>query len=190
MLNANKIYKLLLHLFFILSMPLVAMNNNLGNNMEEYIYNKTYVYDLPEVEVIGELTLSTKILDLARLINSEAGNQNLTGKIAVGNVVINIARERGWSIKRTIYDRNKRGPRFDGIDTKRFNEYPSKESILAAVKSFTIKVVPDDVQFFHNPRLSTDSKWVNYIEKYKYQDIQDHRFCRNPKSKYYESTNI
>lgn len=182
MLNAN-IKKLLLHLLFILSMPLVAMNNNLGNNIEEYIYNKTYIYNLPAVEVIGEITISTKILELARLINSEAGNQDDDGQIAVGNVVINIAREKGWSLNKTIHDRNKYGPRFDGVDTNRFKEYPSKRAILNAAKSFSIKVVPDDVQFFHNPKTSTDGKWVRYIEQFTWGDIGDHRFCSNPKSK-------
>ena len=164
-------------------LPIKATNNNVTpkENIENIIYNRIYVYDLPEVEVIGEVTLSTKILDLARLINSEAGNQSMEGKIAVGNVVRNIARYKGWTIKKTIYDKNKYGPRFDGIKTKRFKEYPSKESILAAVKSANIKIVPDDVHFFHNPKISTDSKWINYIEQFTWGDIQDHRFCKNPK---------
>lgn len=178
MLNAKNCIYIVISLFLCTILPI---NVTPKETIEDLIYNTTYIYDLPEVEVIGEVTLSSKILDLARLINSEAGNQSMEGKIAVGNVVRNIARDKGWSIKKTIYDRNKHGPRFDGITTKRFKEYPSKECILAAAKSAAVKIVPDNVHYFHNPKISTDSKWVKYIEQFTWGDIQDHRFCFNPK---------
>lgn len=179
-----------------ISLPIKAMNNASTKEEleEELIWGRTYgTYMLPEVIVSAELTFSEKILLMARLINSEAGNEISVdtingvevinpGMIAVGNVLINRAKRKGWSIQKVILQRDKRGnPQFDGIDTKRFHRNPRREHIIAAKQSFNIQVVPETVEFFHNPISSTDKGWLGYIEKYTYKDILNHRFCHNPK---------
>lgn len=115
---------------------------------------------------------------LARLIEAESGNQKLEGRVAVGNVVLNRARINNQTIKKIIYKRDKRGrPQFDGIDSKYFKRIPSEISYKAARLAFSTKIVPDSVYYFHNPKSSTDGKWIRYIETFFYKDIQDHRFC-------------
>lgn len=150
---------------------------------EEILYGRTYgTFSLPEVVVTAKLTFSHKILLRARLINAEAGNEDEEGMIAVGNVIINRAKRKGISERSVIFQRDKKGnPQFDGIDTKRFHKPPQRKHIIAAMKADIIKIVPETVEFFHNPVSSTDTGWINYIEKYTYKDIGNHRFCHNPK---------
>lgn len=170
----------------LLFIPRTAANNNQTkqeiNQAIEAYYNRTFSGgELPEIQVTAKLTFSQKIYLLARLINSEAGNEPLLGKIAVANVVRTRARVKNKTIKEIIYQRNKYGPQFDGIDTERFNRVPSKECIIAAKRGLTEYVIPESVYYFHNPKISTDSKHVKRVEKYTYKDIGNHRFCHNPK---------
>lgn len=141
-----------------------------------------YVLDLHfEVPVIKATRIYKNEIELlARLIECESGNQELNGRIAVGNVVLNRARIKNQSIKKIIYHRDKSGrPQFDGIDTKYFHRNPSKLSWEAAKKAFDTKIVPDSVYYFYNPNTSTDSKWIRLLESNNlvYKDIGDHRFC-------------
>lgn len=115
---------------------------------------------------------------LARLVQAEAGNQSDEGRQAVADVVVHISTYKNWTIKRTIYDRG----RFDGISSKWFNVTPSEECMEAARKALCKKhIIPYGVFYFHNPEISTDKKWVDYISKYPYKKIGDHLFCYHPK---------
>lgn len=126
---------------------------------------------------------------LARLVNAEAGNQarkfgeeGRQGQHAVADAVMHLAKEKGWSISRTIYDKNKYGPRYDGVRSSRFKQWPNDDCLEAARKAILGKhILPYGVFYFHNPNISTDTVWVSYIEKYAYKDFGEHRFCYAPK---------
>ena len=70
---------------------------------------------------------------LARLINAEAGNQSLDGKVAVGNVVIN--RVADPTCPKTIYGvifDSKYGVQFSVTQTGGIYAEPNEESVIAA----------------------------------------------------------
>ena len=122
--------------------------------------------------------LHSEYILLAKLINAESGHEPFIGMRAVGDVVMYIAKENNWSIKRTIYDRG----RFDGINSRRFHKTPSESCYEAARLAILGRhILPAGILFFHNPKTSTDTKWVNYITKYKYKQIGNHLFCYHPK---------
>ena len=177
----------LIILSMLLFIPKTAANINQTkkeiNQAIEAYYNQTFIGgDLPEISVTAPLTFSKKIYLIAQLISSEAANEPMLGKIAIVNVLRTRARVKGKTIKQIIYQRDRRGnPQFDGIDTNRFKQKPSKECIIAAKRGMKEWVIPKSVYFFHNPIISTDSMWVNYIEQWTYKDIGRHRFCHSPK---------
>lgn len=178
-------YFLLIFMIVFLA-PKIGANHNLSKEdisikIEEY-YSQTFgTYDLPEITVSAPLTYDKETELIARLLMSECANEPFEGQVAVVNVLFNRAKRKGWTINQVIMQRDKRGnPQFDGIDTKRFHDTPTKQTIKAAKLGRIKKVVPDEVEFFHNPVISTDTKWVNYIEKWTFKDIGRHRFCYNP----------
>lgn len=126
------------------------------------------------------LVISTRESDqhlLARLISAEARSESMTGMRAVGDVVVYTAKRKGWSIYEVIHYIGK----FDGIDDESFECEPSERCVQAATYALRgDHVLPEGVAFYYNPETSTDTAWVNYISKYKYKDIGDHRFCYHP----------
>jgi spore germination cell wall hydrolase CwlJ-like protein len=161
----------------IVMMGILFIINDLSN--ASTIDEMQYLVQLDTVEVIAKpIVVSDSDLDiLARLIYSEAASESFEGKRAVADVVVNIANYEGWSIAKTIFDPG----RFDGIHTKYFYKRPDKGSIQAAKMALMGKhILPKGVMFYHNPKIATDRKWVNYIEKYPYRMIGNHFFCYHP----------
>jgi len=140
-----------------------------------------YKASLPEVIVTAKrevpLQLRKEWLLLARLVAAESGNQPFDGQHAVADVVLHTANDKGWSITRTIYDKG----RFDGIYSKNFFREPSESCKEAARLAILGKhILPENVLYFHNPVISTDTKWVQYISQFAYKQIGDHLFCYKP----------
>ena len=146
------------------------------------IDNYTYSGLLPTVDICDKQPVPSHMVEdwmlLARLVYSEAKGEIFEGKHAVADVVVYIAKDKCWTIKQTIYDRG----RFDGIRNKWFYREPSEECYEAARLAILGKhVLPKGIFFYHNPRTSTDTKWVNFISKYAYKKIGNHLFCYHPK---------
>ena len=145
--------------------------------------NDYYIVNLDTIVVTGtRISNNTYYTNdnihlLSRLIYSEAGGETFVGKLAVANVVMNIAKYNDWTIRRTIFDNG----RFDGIYTKHFNMKPDNESIEAAKLALqNFKILPESIMFYHNPDIATDKEWVAYIEQFKYKRIGNHVFCYHP----------
>lgn len=95
---------------------------------------------------------------LSRLINAEAGNQPLDGKIGVGNVVLN--RVADPTCPDTIYDvifDARYGVQFSVTETGGIYLEPNEESVIAAKISLEGYNVVDDSLFFLNPQISSKS---------------------------------
>lgn len=87
---------------------------------------------------------SDEIELLAHLIESEAGNESLAGKIAVGNVVLNRMDKDNKDMKDIIYSKNQ----FDGVGTENFSIKQSADSLEAARKVLEgLNLVPDAYYF-------------------------------------------
>ena len=99
---------------------------------------------------------------LARLVNSEAAGESFTGQLYVANVVVNRALWKGQTIKEVIYAKKQ----FSGVKTKRFNEEPHPNHIIAAKKALRGEgPLPLNVLFFCNPETSTNKKFVSFCRK-------------------------
>lgn len=96
---------------------------------------------------------SDDVMILAKLINSEAGDEPFEGKIAVANVVLNRSKENKESIKDVIYSPSQ----FDGVQTKLFTDNPSNESLIAARQALNGKKVLDKAYYFANLKLCNPS---------------------------------
>src|SRR5699024_8602041 len=93
---------------------------------------------------------------LSRLINAEAGNQPLEGKIGVGNVVLN--RVADPTCPDTIYDvifDARYGVQFSVTETGAIYLEPNEESVIAAKICLEGYNVVEDSLFFLNPQISS-----------------------------------
>lgn len=114
---------------------------------------------------------------LARLINSESIGEPLSGKVAVGECVINTMIAYNMTMVDVISMTN----RFAGVLTARFNQEPSPESIAAALDAMDGDMtMPRSVVYFYNLKKVKNHTWVNKIRKYKYIIIGNHTFCHDP----------
>ncbi len=88
---------------------------------------------------------------LSHIINAESGNQPLTGKIAVGNVILNRVRDSRFpnTIKGVIYQKNQFTPVANGA----INKTPNAESVLAAKLVLDGAVSLENVLWFNRAGL-------------------------------------
>lgn len=121
------------------------------------IYTDTYgnwsVWPSNSLLMHGSLYYNQSELDImARLINAEAGNQALSGKIAVGDVIMNRVASNQFpnSIYDVIYQKNQ----FSVVYSSAFQKTPEESSVLAAKLAMDGAEVLDDVLFFNRSGLN------------------------------------
>ena len=112
---------------------------------------------------------------LARLINAEAGNQSLEGKIAVGNVIMNRIDDSRFpdTVADVIYDRSC-GIQLSTAYNGSLNKKPNADSYIAAKLVLEGYSVAEDCLYFLNPSISRSS-WVIRNRPYT-MTIGDHAF--------------
>ena len=95
---------------------------------------------------------------LSRLINAEAGNQPLDGKIAVGNVVLNRVADPTCpdTIYGVIFD-TKYGVQFSVTQNGMIYEEPNEESVIAAKICLEGYDIVGDSIYFVNPDVGVSS---------------------------------
>lgn len=111
------------------------------------------------------------VMLLAKLINSEAGNEPFEGKVAVANVVLYRSKIEKESIRKIIYAKEQ----FDGVDTNSFMNFPNNESIDAAQRAINGEKVLDNAYYYANLNLCSPS-WAT--EKRFLCRIGDHWFFK------------
>ncbi|WP_315069305.1 cell wall hydrolase [uncultured Clostridium sp.] len=129
-----------------------------------------------EAQAVDVNNLNTNInLDniqlLARLIQSEAGDEPYQGKLAVGDVVLYRTNQDNTSLENTIFKKGQ----FDGVETNNFNIQPSEDCIRAATEVLNGKKVLSNGYYFVNLKVASPS-WArsdNFIVR-----IGDHWFFR------------
>lgn len=125
------------------------------------------------------------VYTLARLIESERTRSradSVSGAIAIGDVAVNrLERALRKGKIATIDSIIRRPGQFDGIHSQRFNQTPKPLAFMAALTTLMgFEMLPDEALYFHNPVTSTDSKWINYIGKYKIAHYGGHDICIAP----------
>ncbi len=98
---------------------------------------------------------------LAKIINAESGGEPLTGKIAVGNVVLN--RVESAEFPNTVYDvvfDKKGGVQFTPVANGSIHREPGYESYIAAkICLENYRITDKNILFFLNPAISV-STWI------------------------------
>ncbi len=103
---------------------------------------------------------------LSRIINAESSSENLFGKIAVGNVVLNRVASPDFpdSIYDVVFDRTG-GVQFTPVANGTIYNNPSEESTLAAKLCLDGASVAGNSLFFLNPSIATSS-WITKNRTY------------------------
>lgn len=99
---------------------------------------------------------------LSRIIHAESGGEPLSGKIAVGNVILN--RVKSTQFPNTIYGvifDDKYGVQFQPVSNGTIYNEPSQESVEAAKRALKGESVVGESLYFLNPRIATNFWIVN-----------------------------
>ena len=112
---------------------------------------------------------------LARIITAEAQGESMTGKMAVGNVVLNRVKSPSYpnTIYSVIFDR-RYGTQFSPIDNGTIYNTPTEESIIAAKMCLEGYTISDSILYFVNPKLAPNS-WAANNRPYAFT-IGNHAF--------------
>lgn len=111
---------------------------------------------------------SEDLLWLSKIVEAEARGESYDSKLGVANVILNRVEYGAYpnTVKAVIFDR-KNGVQFTPIMNGSVNNYPSDESVLAALDALEGKNNAGDALFFLNPRLAT-STWVQNNREYAF----------------------
>jgi len=114
---------------------------------------------------------------LSRIISAEAKGEPFRGQIAVGNVVLNRVRSRSYpnTIYGVIFDR-KHGTQFSPVSFGTIYNPPSESAIIAAKICLEGYTLSDEILFFMNPRIATNS-WISKNRPYVFT-IGNHDFYK------------
>lgn len=116
-------------------------------NADSYYRDHQVVLEEDTIEQIEEEVKEGEMELLAQLIEAEAGNQDLIGKILVGDVVMNRCRKYMKSVEEVIFTPGQ----FSCIEDGGFDAaawYISEESFEAARRAYTGDGIDDEILFF------------------------------------------
>ena len=139
--------------------PLRFVSENMGaevlwNEKERIvdIYKENFSPDIPYNE--------DELYWLARIIHAEAQGEPFSGKVAVGNVILNRVSHKEFpdTIYGVIFDRE-HGVQFTPIANGAIYNNPSNECFYAADQVLKGENVVGDSLYFCNPKTSTN-KWI------------------------------
>ena len=114
---------------------------------------------------------------LSHIIYAESGNQPLTGKIAVGNVVLNRTESGQFpdTVKEVVFD-SQYAVQFTPVANGTIYQEPAASSVLAAKLCLEGAEVAGDSLYFFAPAVSAGS-WITQNRTY-YAAIGSHHFYR------------
>ncbi len=130
-------------------------------NVDEGIIEKDYNLD--------------DVMWLSRIIEAESSGEPFSGKIAVGNVILNRVKcdEFPDTISEVIFDR-KFGVQFQPVANNKIYNTPSNESVMAALLAIRDVNLAGDSLYFLNPVIATN-RWILNNRTY-YTTINNHDF--------------
>ena len=103
---------------------------------------------------------------LSRIISAEARGESMSGKIAVGSVVLNRVKSKDFpnTIYGVIFDRNG-GVQFTPVANGEIYKAPDSESIEAAKRCLDGQLTSSEILFFINVNIA-DSFWITQNREY------------------------
>ncbi|AOY75280.1 cell wall hydrolase [Clostridium formicaceticum] len=110
---------------------------------------------------------SANVYWLSRIIHAEAGAEPYTGKVAVGNVVLNRVHSREFpnTIYNVIFEYYKNIPQFSPVADGTIYNTPSQESIQAAHDALSGSRPVGNSTYFFNPNKAT-GQWIVANKRY------------------------
>ena len=113
---------------------------------------------------------------LSRIIHAEAQGESYTGKVAVGNVVLNRVASKDYpnTIRGVIYDKQHGYVQFSPVLDGSINNKPNEESTKAAIDALNGVRPVGGALYFLNPDKATNF-WIVSNREY-YMTIGDHDF--------------
>ena len=144
-----------------------------GATMHMQIYKKGCT--VPNQHKYNRGYTEDDVVWLSKIINAESSGESLTGKIAVGNVVLNRVQSAEYpnTIYGVIFDKN-HGVQFEPVINGSIYNTPSYDSVLAAKMALEGTTHAGDSLFFCNPVTSTNS-WIMNNRPF-YSMIGNHAF--------------
>ncbi len=111
--------------------------------------------------------MSEDIYWLARIIEAESKGESYTGKVAVGNVVMNRVNSSEFpsSVKGVIFEYYKGIPMFSPVANGTIYNTPSQESIKAAYAAYNGQKPVGNATYFYNPSIAKSS-WISQNKTY------------------------
>ena len=99
---------------------------------------------------------------LSRIIYAESGCEPMTGKIAVGNVVLNRVRSESYpdTVYGVIFDRRFGTVQFTPTASGTIYLEPSEDAVIAAKICLEGFSLSDEIEFFFNPEIA-ESSWIS-----------------------------
>ncbi|MCB9019223.1 MAG: cell wall hydrolase [Chitinophagales bacterium] len=105
------------------------------------------------------------VIELAAVIEAEAGGETFTGKYLVGSVAVNRMRDSLWSDDLTdVLTQESQFARA---------KEPSSESLAAAERALYFPF--PGIKYFVNPKIATNKEFISRLEVCF--DLGNHRFC-------------
>jgi N-acetylmuramoyl-L-alanine amidase len=114
---------------------------------------------------------------LSKIISAEARGEIMTGKVAVGNVILNRVRSSAFpnTIYSVIFDR-KNGVQFSPVANGTIYNSATADSVIAAKMCLEGYSISDEILFFMNPRIAT-SNWISKNRPFAFR-IGNHDFYK------------
>lgn len=116
-----------------------------------------------------------EIFWLGRIIEAESSGEPASGKVAVGNVILNRVKSNEFpnTIYTVIFDRT-HGVQFEPIMNGSIYNTPSAESMISAKRALRGENIAGNSLYFLNPRTAANS-WIANNRPY-YMTIHNHDF--------------
>lgn len=110
---------------------------------------------------ISRNAYQTNLYWLSRIIEAEAGAEPYSGKVAIGNVILNRVASNSFpnTVKGVIFDYYGNIPQFSPVAEGTIYNTPSEASIKAAVDALNGKKPVGSSTYFFNPK-KAEGKWI------------------------------
>lgn len=138
----------------------------------------TPCFDLPEVVITASRIYSAEVLIAAKCVCGEAEGEPFFGQALVANVILNRMENRGKTLLQVI----KAKGQFDGAERIKV---PTKRCLDATFQVFVkgFRPLSREVEYFLNPKTSTDKKWKSKLAPFLVLEVKNHSFYERPSNR-------
>ncbi|MBR7100993.1 MAG: cell wall hydrolase [Clostridia bacterium] len=155
--------------------PVIILAKAFGAKINWHDHLRGFTVTRGTGAIEGRSYREDEVFWLARIIQAESGGEPFTGKIAVGNVILNRVRSKSYpnTIYGVIFDK-RYGVQFSPVSNGTIYNTPSEESIAAAKICLDGYSISTEIIYFVNPKVVSNS-WASKNRPY-FGTIGNHAF--------------